>query len=59
MFSTRDSLNYVEAYLEKTLGQSDDILREDVPVVLIFAQEPTAKDVQGELRSKAEELVKR
>ena len=59
VFSSRDTLNYVDSYLEKTLGQSDDILREDVPLVLILAQDPKEKSVQDNLRSKAQELVKR
>ena len=59
MFSSRDTLNLVDSYLEKTLGQSDDILREDVPLVLILAQDPKEKNIQDELRTKAQELVKR
>ncbi len=59
MFSSRDSFNYVESYLERTVGQSDDILREDVPIVLVLAQDPQEKDTQPELRSKAQELVNR
>ena len=59
MFSSKDSYNYVETYLEKTVGQSDDILREDVPIVLVLAQDPKEKEMQEELKSKAQELVNR
>ena len=59
MFSSRESYNYVETYLERTVGQSDDILSEDVPIVLVLAQDPQEKDTQKELRSKAQELVNR
>ena len=59
VFASNDSYNYVETYLEKTVGQSDDILREDVPIVLVLAQDPKEKDSQQELKSKAQELVNR
>ena len=59
MFSSRESYEYVETYLERTVGQSDDILREDVPIVLVLAQDPQEKDSHKELRSKANDLVKR
>ena len=59
MFSSRESYEYVETYLERTVGQSDDILREDVPIVLVLAQDPREKDSHKELRSKANDLVKR
>jgi thiamine monophosphate synthase len=59
VFSSKDSYNYVETYLEKTVGQSDDILREDVPIVLVLAQDPKEKEMQEELKSKAQELVNR
>lgn len=59
MFSSRESFNHVAAYLEKTVGQSDDILLEDVPIVLVLAQDVAEKEMQRELRSKAQELVNR
>lgn len=57
VFSSRDTFNYIETYLERTVGKSDDVLREDVPIVLVLAQDPQEKDSQKELKSKAQELV--
>ena len=59
VFASKDSYNYVERYLEKTVGQADDILSEDVPIVLVLAQDPKEKESQEELKSKAQELVNR
>ena len=59
VFSSRESYDYVESYLERTVSQSDDILREDVPIVLVLAQDFQEKGAQKELRSKARDLVTR
>lgn len=59
MFSSHESYDYVESYLERTVSQSDDILREDIPIVLVLAQDPQEKDTHKELRSKAQDLVNR